>query len=109
MKSDWHLQFNADRWILLPSAVVLEDIHDFVRSVISARNESAPTKIPDFYARVSSPSVAVSIFLKLHTSVAFEEQIQVHIHTSTIYQARSVHASKICFIIEDGQTSATMG
>jgi len=109
VKSDWHLQFDADRWILLPSTVVLEDIRDFVRSVLSARNEYAPAKIPDFYARVSSPPVAVSVILKLQTSVALEEQIQVHVHTSTIHQARSVHASKICIIIEDGQTSATMG
>jgi hypothetical protein len=74
-------------WILLPSTVVLEDIRDFVRSVISTWNKSAPAKIPDFYAKVSSPSVAVSVFLKLQISVAFEEQIQVYIHTSTIHQA----------------------
>ena len=109
VQSHWHLQFDADRWILLPSTVVLENIRDFVRSVISARNESAPAKIPDFYANVRSPSVAVSIFLKLHTSVAFEEQIQVYIHTSTIHQARSDHSPEMYAIAGDSSTRAAMG
>ena len=102
VQSHWHLQFDANRWILLPSTAALEDTREFIRSVISARNESVPAKIPDFYAKVSSLSVAVGVSLKLHTSVAFEEQIQVYIHTSAIHQARSIHTSKICIIIEDG-------
>lgn len=109
VQSHWHFQFDADMWILLPSTVVLEDIRDFVRSVIAARNKSAPAKIPDFYAKVSSLYVAVSVFLKLKNSVAFEKQIQVYILTSTIHQARSDHSPEIYVIAGDSSTHAAMG
>lgn len=51
LKSDWHIQFDANEWILLPSIPVLEDVRDFLRSVISARKEPAGAEIPAFHSK----------------------------------------------------------
>ena len=72
MQSNWHHQFDANKWLLLPSIAVLEDVRDFIGSVISARTESAPSNIPDFYSKVCSPAAGVKVFLKVST-VAFED------------------------------------
>jgi hypothetical protein len=57
LKSDWHAQFDANRWILLPSTAVLEDVRDFIQSVISARKEPSQAEISTFHSKVSSPSI----------------------------------------------------
>jgi len=66
---------------------MLEDIRDFVQSVVSARKESAPVEIPDFYAKVSSPFARLKKNLTLCISVAFGEYSTVHVHTFTIDRA----------------------
>jgi hypothetical protein len=73
VKSDWHAQFDANRWILLPSTAVLEDVRDFIQSVISARKEPSQGVIPTFNSKVSASSVGVNVFLSMHISVAFGE------------------------------------
>ena len=55
VKADWHQAFDNDKWILLPSTTVLEDIREFIQSVICVRKQSAPREIPNFKAKVSSP------------------------------------------------------
>jgi hypothetical protein len=60
-------------WLLLPTITVLEDVCDFIGSVISTRTESVPADIPNFYAKVCSPSVGGDVFLNPYSSVAFEE------------------------------------
>jgi hypothetical protein len=61
--SNWHTQFDADsRWILLPSTAVLEDLRDFIQSVISARKEPSQAAIPTFHSKVSSPSLGSMFF-----------------------------------------------
>ena len=65
VKSNWHLQFDTNRWILLPSTAMLEDICEFIRLVVSAQKESNLAKLSDFFAKVRSPSVRVKVFLKL--------------------------------------------
>jgi hypothetical protein len=59
--SNWHTQFDARKWLLLPDIAVLQDVRDFVNAVIAARNNSTGTQIRIFHSKVSSPSV-VDIF-----------------------------------------------
>jgi hypothetical protein len=87
VRSDWHTQFDANRWILLPSTAELEDVRNFVQSVIAARKESVPAEIPDFYSKVSTRPGEDNISLMTRISVAFGDYDQVHIHTFTIYRA----------------------
>jgi len=90
LKSDWHHQFDANRWILLPSTEVLEDTRDFVRSVISARQES-PRAVPTFSSKASH---------QLSGSAC---------HHSTTHQARPVLASERCTTARNRPIDAAVG
>ena len=73
VKSDWHSQFDANHWILLPSFAVLEEVHNFIQAVVSVQGRSAQDEIPSFFTNVNS-SIAISSFLNMHTPVVFGEE-----------------------------------
>ncbi|KAM6489220.1 hypothetical protein JOM56_015390 [Amanita muscaria] len=65
LKSDWHIQFDADNWILLPSFAVLEAVRDFIQTVISARRRSAQAEIPSFFTKWNLENKSKYTFIPL--------------------------------------------
>lgn len=50
--ADWHIKFDARKWLLLPDTAVLEDVRDFVKAVAAARKDSSLGPIPTFQSKV---------------------------------------------------------
>jgi hypothetical protein len=79
VKSDWHNQFDASKWLLLPNTAVLEDVGDFVQSTIAVRKDSTGPRIQTIRSKVGYPSVCNRFWLKKHVTVAPDVQVIVHI------------------------------
>jgi hypothetical protein len=51
LTADWHIKFDARKWLLLPDTAVLEDVRDFVKAVAAARKDSSLGPIPTFQSK----------------------------------------------------------
>jgi hypothetical protein len=54
VKSDWHTALDAGKWILLPDAATLAEVHHYVGSAIAWRKDPASGHVEDFRSKVHS-------------------------------------------------------
>jgi hypothetical protein len=52
--ASWHTAFDAGKWILLPDAATLVEVHRYVESAIARREDPALAHVEDFTTKVRS-------------------------------------------------------
>jgi hypothetical protein len=50
--ASWHTAFDFGKWILLPDAATLVEVHRYVESAIARREDPASTRVEDFTTKV---------------------------------------------------------
>jgi len=54
LKSEWHTAFDAGKWILLPDAATLVEVHCYVQSALAWRIDPSSDRVQHFTTKVDS-------------------------------------------------------
>jgi hypothetical protein len=50
--ASWHTAFDANKWILLPDAATLAEVHRYVRLALAWREDQALGRVEDYTSKV---------------------------------------------------------